>query len=201
MAFILHSSLLFKKCHIVTLFLLIAEVSLAFLKFCAHGECFTCLALVPALQSDGGPYPPVQTPRPSLLRPPSFGCPSQPLLQPRASRRGMLVLWVPGKSGLRGLLAGLWGVLFSPTSSPSPIHGALTGQGEAQGHMQGAHGILSSASELPFVFALHPRQLQHPRVPGLRGAQGQAPPGPAHTGRGVAVDDDTDQAQGLVLRD
>ena len=85
---------------------------------------------------------------------------------------------------------------WAPAGSPR----TLTLQRDPQRDMLGAQGMLSSAGELPFVSHEHPRQLKHFRVAGRRGAQGQAPPGPADPGGGVAVDD-ADQAQGLALPD
>lgn len=76
----------------------------------------------------------------------------------------------------------------------------LTLHREMQGAVHGSPKMLSSAREFTFVARLHPGQLQDPGVPGLRGAQGPAPSGPAQCGRGGAVND-ADQAQRFPFQD
>lgn len=55
----------------------------------------------------------------------------------------------------------------SPPAPPYTHTGALTLQGEPQEDMLRAQQVLSSAGEFPFIFLLHSRQLQHPRVQGI----------------------------------
>lgn len=84
---------------------------------------------------------------------------------------------------------------------PAPGEGGLSLGGAAAVQtliLPGAEGTQQLRGV--FVARLHPGQLQDPGVPGLRGAQGPAPSGPAQCGRGGAVND-ADQAQRFPFQD